>query len=159
MEAEAMTLIRDDPIYAMGHSEGERRRLVEQAAIYAPSTRHLFADAGIRPGHRVLDAGCGVGDVSLLAASVVGPGGSVVGVDADAEALAVAEARAAQAGLGHVRFVQADLRDVSFEQPFDAVVGRFVLMYLGDPAEGVRRCAATFGQAASWRSRSSSSRG
>ncbi len=140
-----MTLTRDDPIYAMGHSEGERRRLVEQAAIYAPSTRHLFAEAGIRPGQRVLDAGCGVGDVSLLAASIVGPGGSVVGVDADAEALAVAEARAAQAGLANVRFVQADLRDVSFEEPFDAVVGRFVLMYLGDPVEGVRHLGRHLG--------------
>ena len=134
-----MTLTRDDPIYAMGYSEGERRRLVEQAAIYAGSTRNLFAEAGIGPGARVLDAGCGVGDVSLLAASIVGAGGSVVGVDSDPQALAVAEARAAQAELDHVRFVQADLRDVSFEQPFDAVVGRFVLMYLADPADGLRR--------------------
>lgn len=134
-----MTLTRNDPIYAMGYSEGERRRLVEQAAIYAASTRHLFAEVGIGPGMRVLDAGCGVGDVTLLAASIVGPGGSVVGVDADAQALSVAEARAKSAGLDQVRFVRADLRDVSFEQPFDAVVGRFVLMYVGDPAECLRR--------------------
>ena len=134
-----MTTIRDDPVYAMGYSEGERRRLMEQAAIYAASTRHLFAEVGLRPGMRVLDAGCGVGDVSMLAASIVDPGGSVVGVDADTQALGVAESRAQGAGLDHVRFVRADLREVSFEQPFDAVVGRFVLMYLGDPVDGLRR--------------------
>ena len=133
-----MTMTRD-PIYAMGRSEGERRRLVEQAAIYAASTRHLFADAGIAPGMRVLDAGCGVGDVSLLAAAIVGPSGSVVGVDTDLAALAVAEARAAQAGLDNVRFVLDDLRDAAFEEPFDALVGRFVLMYLADPAGALRR--------------------
>lgn len=135
-----MTLTPEDPIYAMGRSEGERRRLVEQAAIYGASTRHLLIEAGLRPGCRVLDAGCGVGDVTLLAAAVVGPGGSVVGVDADAEALAVAEARTARAGLGgQVRFERGDVREVAFDEPFDAVVGRFVLMYLSDAVDGVRR--------------------
>lgn len=134
-----MTMTSDDPIYAMGRSEGERRRLVEQATIYAASTRHLLDEAGIGSGLRVLDAGCGVGDVALLVASLVGPDGCVVGVDTDSEALAVARLRAVQAGLDHVRFVQGDLRDVSFDQPFDAVVGRFVLMYLADPCEGIRR--------------------
>ena len=128
-----------DPIYAMGRSEGERRRLVEQAAIYAASTRHLFAEAGIRPGMRVLDAGCGVGDVSLLAAAIVGSGGRVVGVDTDVQALAVARARATQAGLDQVQFVLDDVRQLPVEQPFDAVVGRFVLMYLTDPTDGLRR--------------------
>ena len=137
-----MTLSCEDPIYAMGRSEGERRRLVEQAALYAASTRLLLTEAGLRPGWRVVDAGCGVGDVTLLAASLIGPDGTVVGVDTDAEALAVAEGRAAHAGLAdHVRFVHGDLRDVSFDDGFDAVVGRFVLMYLRDPVEGVRRLA------------------
>lgn len=134
-----MTVTSDDPIYAMGRSEGERHRLVEQAAIYAASTRHLLDEAGIGSGLRVIDAGCGVGDVTLLVASLVGPEGCVVGVDSDAEALAVARLRAARAGLDHVQFVQGDLREVSFDRPFDAVVGRFVLMYLADPCDAIRR--------------------
>ena len=73
-----MTIVRDDPIYAMGFSEGERERLIQQAALYADATRHLLVEAGIRPGQRVLDVGCGVGDVSLLAASLVGAKGAVV---------------------------------------------------------------------------------
>ena len=136
-----MTMTSEDPIYAMGRSEGERHRLVEQAAIYAAATRHLLDEVGIGPGMVVLDAGCGVGDVTLLVASLVGPDGCVVGVDTDPEALAVARSRAASAELEHVRFLQGDMRDVSFEHPFDAVVGRFVLMYLADPCEGIRRLA------------------
>ena len=49
----------------------------------------------------MLDTGCGVGDVSLLAASLVGPAGCVVGLDTDADALAAARVRAARAGLKH----------------------------------------------------------
>jgi SAM-dependent methyltransferase len=136
-----MTTTREDPIYAMGHTEGERGRLVEQAALYEGSTRQLLSEAGLRAGARVLDAGCGVGDVTLLAAAVVGPDGLVVGVDRDPEALAVAEARASSAGYDHVRFVKGDLREVTFDEPFDAVVGRFVLMYLSDATEAVRSLA------------------
>ncbi len=128
-----MSVVRDDPIYAMGFSERERERLIEQAAMYAEATRHLLLGAGIGPGQRVLDVGCGVGDVSLLAASIVGATGSVVGVDRDPQALEVARARAAAAGLDQMDFHQADLRDFCAEEPFDAIVGRFVLMYVADP--------------------------
>lgn len=136
-----MTQTTDDPIYAMGYSDEERRRLIDQAALYRSSTSRLLSDAGIAPGARVLDVGCGVGDVSLLAASIVGPGGAVVGVDGDRRSLAVAEDRARQAGLRNVTFREGDLRELAFEEPFDAVVGRFVLMYLADPADAVRRLA------------------
>lgn len=136
-----MTVTYDDPIYAMGYSEAERERLIEQAAIYARATRHLFEDAGLGPGMRVLDVGCGVGDVSLLVASVVGPAGSVVGIDSDAQALAVAEERARRAEIRQVSFHHGDFRELNYGRPFDAVVGRFVLMYVGDPVESVRALA------------------
>ena len=133
-----MTQVADDPIYVMGSSDHERQRLIEQAAIYDRSTRHLFADAGIGAGMRVLDVGCGVGDVTLVAAELVGPGGQVVGVDTDPSSLAVAVERARGAGLNHASFLESDLRKLEFEEPFDAVVGRFVLMYLADPTATVK---------------------
>lgn len=136
-----MTGTISDPIYAMGYTDEERRRLTEQAALYGASTRQLLADAGVGAGARVLDVGCGVGDVSLLAASLVGPDGSVVGVDADARSVATAESRARSAGIGNLTFRQGDFRQLAFEQPFDAVVGRFVLMYVADPSDALRRVA------------------
>jgi len=57
-------------------------------------------------------------------------------------ALEVARARAATAGLGQLRFVESDLRSLAFDEPFDAVVGRFVLMYVADPTDAVRSVSA-----------------
>jgi len=58
--------------------------LVRQAAVLRPSSERFFRASGLRPGMRVLDVGCGEGDVSFLVAELVGPRGSVLGVDVDA---------------------------------------------------------------------------
>ena len=133
---------KTDAVYAVGFTEQERRRLMLQGRLFAETTRQLFLDAGIGAGMRVLDVGCGVGDVSLLAASLVAPGGVVIGVDTDARSLEIARERAVVAGFTHVAFLEGDLRELGFDEPFDAVVGRFVLMYLGAPAEALRQVAA-----------------
>jgi SAM-dependent methyltransferase len=91
---------------------------------------------------RVLDLGCGSGDVSLLAAEIVGENGEVVGVDKAEAAIERAAARAASRGLSNLRFVRSELQSFASDQPFDAIVGRFVLMYLADPADTLRRLAA-----------------
>jgi SAM-dependent methyltransferase len=130
-----------DAIYALGHSEEERRRLTEQDVFLGGLTRRLFSEAGVGPGMRVLDIGCGVGDVSLLAASLVGPEGEVVGVDRDPLALANATERIRALEPTNVTFVEGDIRDLDFDRPFDAAVGRFVLMYLADPVAALRRVA------------------
>jgi SAM-dependent methyltransferase len=82
----------------------------------------------------VLDVGCGPGDVSFLAARLVGPTGTVLGVDRSAEAVAVAERRARDAGLGNVSFAVQEVAELTVTGPVDALVGRLVLMYLDDPA-------------------------
>ncbi len=88
---------------------------------------------------RVLDVGCGAGDVSFLAARRVGPTGQVLGIDRAPEAVAVAERRAREAGLTNVSFAVHDLSDLTLTGPVDALIGRLVLMYLGDPAAALRR--------------------
>lgn len=105
-------------------------------------TEKLLEQAGIQSGMRVLDLGCGQGDVSLIAASMVGPKGKVIGVDRSEVALSVAQGRAVDAGYGHVSFLPADLNDFRPpQQHFDAVVGRRVLMYLSNPAQTLERAA------------------
>ncbi len=97
-------------------------------------TEHLLIDAGISKGMRVLDIGCGRGDLSLLLAGMVGPQGQVLGVDRDENALVLARERAQEAKLSQVAFSIADLSPLSIDQgPFNAIVGRRVLMYLPDP--------------------------
>jgi SAM-dependent methyltransferase len=131
-----------DAIYAPGYSEEERQRLIEQAGFFGGFTERLLVDAGIGPGMRVLDVGRGVGDVSLLVASLVRPEGAVLGVDSNPLALGHARERVSAMGLTNVDFVEGDIRDLAFDEPFDAAVGRLVLMYLADPAATLRRIAA-----------------
>ena len=91
---------------------------------------------------RVLDVGSGAGDVAFLVASLVGDQGAVVGVDRVPAALATARARAAALSLRNVTFVEGDLATITFQQPFDAIIGRYVLMFQDDPAALLRSIAA-----------------
>lgn len=82
---------------------------------------------------RVLDVGCGRGDVTFLAAGLVGERGQVVGLDRGDAPLEAGRARARDLGVANVRFAQGDLNALTDEYgPFDAVVGRRVLMYQPD---------------------------
>ena len=132
-----------DPGYQLGTGigEGEVTRLEAQGAAIAPATRMIFAEAGIRPGMRVLDLGCGAGDVAFVAADLVGPDGCVVGVDRSTDALARARVRAAQRGLTQVQFVEGDIHDPAPGGPFDAIVERLTLWAVPDPAAMLRRQA------------------
>jgi 2-polyprenyl-3-methyl-5-hydroxy-6-metoxy-1,4-benzoquinol methylase len=67
--------------YVLGDEECELRRLVSQSRLIGDITEQLMQRAGIEPGMNVLDCGCGVGDVSFLTARLVGPTGSVFGID------------------------------------------------------------------------------
>jgi len=127
--------------FGTGIGEKELDRLEAQGAAIAPATRMIFAEAGIRPGMRVLDLGCGAGDVSFVAADLVGPDGCVVGVDSSPDALARARLRAGQRGLTQVQFVEGDINDPAPGGPFDAIVERLVLWLVPDPAEVLRRQA------------------
>src|SRR5215475_2643627 len=79
----------------------------------------------------------------MLAARLVGRDGEVVGVERDPEVVASATARVAQAGMSNVRFIQGDVQTLDgVADGFDAAVGRFVLMYVPDPAAALRRAAS-----------------
>jgi ubiquinone/menaquinone biosynthesis C-methylase UbiE len=125
-------------VYAMGRTLAETRRLMLQHQVYGPLTRRLFLAAGIGPGMKVLDVGCGAGDVSLLAADLVGPSGLVLGIDMNTEILETARERVQLAGWTNVGFQTAELLGFESRVEFDAIVGRFVLMYQPDPAAVVR---------------------
>jgi ubiquinone/menaquinone biosynthesis C-methylase UbiE len=128
--------------YAMGHTERERRRLSLQARFLNPLTQDFFVRAGICPGMRLLDLGCGVGEVSLVAARLVGPGGSVTGIDIDDSALEIARERARAEGLNQAAFQHSDLLSFTSAAPFDAVVGRLILIHTPDPAAVIRHAVS-----------------
>ena len=128
--------------YVLGEGEAETRRLIRQGRSHNPSTRRLLQEAGLGEGMRVLDAGSGAGDVALLAAELVGPEGSVLGVDRNPLVLAAARGRAREAGLDNVTFLEGDLGSPELGEGFDAVVGRFVLQHHPEPILALRSLAA-----------------
>jgi SAM-dependent methyltransferase len=127
--------------YVLGHADAELARLSTQARVVDPITRRMLVDAGIETGMRVLDVGSGAGDVAWLIAEVVGSGGEVVGCDRAEVAVATARRRAVERGLANVSFLKGDPGTLDFQRPFDAVVGRYVLMFQADPAVLLRGVA------------------
>jgi ubiquinone/menaquinone biosynthesis C-methylase UbiE len=132
-----MSLAQTD--YVLGHTDREQARLIRQARVLAPITERFLRDAGIVPGMRVLDIGCGMGDVTMLVAQVVGAQGSVTSIDLDHGSVATARKRASALGLDNATFQTADVSTFWEFEPFDAIVGRLVLEFLPDPATTIRR--------------------
>ena len=128
--------------YVLGHSDLEIERLKLQAAAMAHITRRLIRECGIQPGMRVLDIGCGAGDVSLLLAEAIGPQGRVVAIDREARAVETARSRADAAGHRNIEALVATDDDIPAAGPIDAALGRFVLLHQRDPVAMIRRVAS-----------------
>jgi len=90
-------------------------------------------------GSRVLDVCCGSGASAIPAAEIVGPSGSVVGVDLAGNLLELARAKAKQKGLENIQFQSGDLTNLPFEEEtFDAVVCVFGIFFVPDMQSGIR---------------------
>lgn len=102
--------------------------------MIAPLGQALIESAHFQPGERVIDVGCGAGVTSLEIARRVGPTGSVTGLDISPALVRTSTARAKEAGLTNVRFVEGDASkaDIS-ETGFDCLFSRFGIMFFPDP--------------------------
>lgn len=128
--------------YVMGHTDRERRRLALQASVINPLTDSFLRRAGISAGMRVLELGCGIGEVSLMAARLVGPHGHVHCIDIDGHGLEIARGRARSAGHDHVSFEQIDVLEHKPSKPYDAVIGRHILIHTPDALAVLRKAVA-----------------
>ena len=91
----------------------------------------------LRPGHRVLDIGCGTGLNFPLVQDRIGPTGSITGVDASAQMLAQAQRRSRTAGWDNVRLIEADATTLDAQAmdvggDFDAVISTYALSLMSD---------------------------
>lgn len=136
-----MSNLQHTDVYVLGHQDAELARLELQGRFLRDLTRGALLRAGVGPGMRVLDFGAGAGDVSLIAAELVGPTGEVLGVDRSEEAVQRARARYAALGVSNAHAVVGDEDTLGQESYFDAVIGRLVLLHQRDPAATVQRLA------------------
>jgi SAM-dependent methyltransferase len=94
-----------------------------------------------KAGEAVVDVGCGTGQTTLQLADVVGPNGSVVGIDVSTPMLALARERAR--GRDNVSFIDADAQTYSFTPAsFDVLYSRFGVMFFDDPVAGFANLGA-----------------
>jgi SAM-dependent methyltransferase len=101
----------------------------------------MLSGAGIGPGARVLELGCGGGDVTELIAKRAGPNGRVVAIDRDPSQVSVATDRLRSAGHHNVEFVITEMACFQPTGLFDAIVGRYFLMYVSNPETVIAQAA------------------
>jgi SAM-dependent methyltransferase len=122
-------------VLATGEAAAYRLRLLHN--LYGPGTRRVLLEAGLRPGMRVADLGCGVGMVTALLADLVGAHGHAVGIDASAAQLATARQRLRTCG--NASFVEGSATGTGLPRAsFDLVYCRFLLIHLPEPERALR---------------------
>jgi SAM-dependent methyltransferase len=124
-----------------GGEEGKARLSVLSAAL-GPSTESLLTVAGVREGMRVLDLGCGGGDVALTLAQLVGAQGAVVASDVDEVKLELARKEAADAGFAQIEYRAGDATALDACDEYDVVYARLLLTHLTDPSSTLARMVA-----------------
>ena len=102
--------------------------------MLSPVGEALAAASGAREGETIIDIGCGGGGTSFELARIVGPAGSVTGLDISPRLVGESQRRAAAMGFGNVNFIVGDASKVKIPGPgFDRLFSRFGVMFFADP--------------------------
>jgi SAM-dependent methyltransferase len=121
--------------YALATGANAVGRLELLHSVYSPMGRQVLMEAGVAAGMHVADFGCGTGTMTRMLASLVGPSGSVTGIDLHRTQLKQARELCERDALTNTRFVQADACCTTLpHNTFDLVYCRFLLLHLPDPA-------------------------
>ena len=139
-----MSVKQNSPTYALALSEPERARYREMARRAREQEADRWQRYGVVPGARVADVGCGPGAVLVVLADLVAPGGSVTGVEPNAEAREAALEEIGRSGLDNASVVAGVGTATSLEPgTYDLVMIRHVLFHVGDAVQAVIEHAVT----------------
>jgi ubiquinone/menaquinone biosynthesis C-methylase UbiE len=127
--------------YIMGRTSSEYQRLRTQAKVWEEATKRVLLKAGLHAGMSCLDVGCGPGEVMRLMGEIVGPEGSVTGVDVDGnvgrEALDVLRTTSSREYTFHE--IDVESSDWNPGSPFDLAFARITLFHLKEPVALLRK--------------------
>src|SRR5258708_6290677 len=111
------------------------------AAFTRGATEAIVEAAHLRPGMRVLDLACGVGDPALSIAAEVVPSGRVTATDLGPGMMSLAEELARQRGLTNIDFREANAESLPFaDESYDVLTCRFGVMFFPDLPKALREC-------------------
>jgi len=100
--------------------------------VNGPNSRMIIEMAKIKPGDKVLDVGCGTGDLTLTAKKYAGASGSAYGIDASPEGIDIAGKKAKRSGSETVFEVGLIEKIAYLDATFDVVISRLVIHHLPD---------------------------
>lgn len=98
----------------------------------------VFPSLEVKAGDKAIDVGCGFGDTAIQIAEIVGPEGSVLGMDCCEGFLKFGREDVAAAGLKNVEFIEADVQSYPFEPEYDFCFSRFGTQFFENPVAGLR---------------------
>lgn len=117
--------------YTLGVGEKGRERLEILNEICNPITIEFLKKTGLKSGMSVLDLGCGTGIVSSLLGELVGPDGSVLGIDVSSEQIKLAKNLISQKEQKNVTFKQISVHELSqLQREFDMIYARYILCHV-----------------------------
>jgi ubiquinone/menaquinone biosynthesis C-methylase UbiE len=117
--------------YAIKGGKDGKTRLNLLADVLHQHTHDLLIRAGLTEGASFLDLGCGGGNVSRLAAGIVGKNGGVTAIDFDEEIIALN--RQEDLHIANLSYRALSAYDLDYQRQFDIVYARFLLSHLKDP--------------------------
>ena len=98
----------------------------------------IFPTLQVNEGDSVVDVGCGFGDTAIAFAKIVGPQGSVLGIDCCDAFLEFGRRDAQAEDVDNVTFVEADVQSYPFEPVHDFCFSRFGTQFFENPVAGLR---------------------
>jgi SAM-dependent methyltransferase len=125
--------------YTLRGGQAGYDRLKILARIRRPSTQAFLERAGLRAGMRCVDLGCGGGEGTFDIAAMIGPSGSVVGIDMDEVTVALGRKSAAERGITTVDFRVGSVNDWDESESYDFVYCRCLLQHLSRPVDVLAR--------------------
>ena len=126
----------------LGYEERWLERIPEETIASFAGTGNPFAVRELAAGAHVVDVGCGAGIDSLIAATMVGPEGAVIGVDMTPAMLNKARSNAERAGFTNARFHHGFAESLPVEDGWaDVVISNGVMNLFPDKLAGLQEMA------------------